>query len=558
MGRPDVTRPVDGPEFARFLSFVDRNRVWVKVSCPERLSVTGPAARDGEPDAYTDVVPFARRVVAEFGDRVLWGTDWPHPNLRDHMPDDGLLVDHLRHLARTRTISAVWWSTTRCACTGPTRPPEPAARRRRRCRHADERGEPARPAPDLPISRFHKVTLVAVSFAYFFEFADIDSFAATAPRLVSLWGVTVNQVAYVTSLSFVGMFVGSIVAGWIADRWGRRRALISTTMFFSVFSLLSAFTWDIVSLGACRILTSAGLSAMTVVAVIYVSEMFPAAVRGRYQAYAIAIGICGTPVTNLIASAVVPINDWSWRFVYVWGTLGILFLVFARRLEESPRWYESRGDVARAEAALRSIEARVAREQGPLPEPAAAPRRAPIRQLAQRRHLLPTLLLTVLWVTQTVGFFGYSSWAPTLLAKEGFSVENSIFYVALTTIGAPLGSMLAAVVTDRYERKWLLVVFGFLVNMIERGYTALAYAYSPELFDIRGRSLGTGISYGVGWLSNAAGPLVIAALYNGSGYQSVFVFIAAVWMVGAVVLAVFGPRTRPRTARDPRAAIVTS
>ncbi|MFF3378625.1 amidohydrolase family protein [Streptomyces sp. NPDC002680] len=101
MGRPDVAQPVDGPQFSRFLRFVDANDVWVKVSCPERLSVTGPPALDGERHAYTDVVPFARRVVEEFPDRVLWGTDWPHPNLTTHMPDDGLLVDHLPHIAVT-------------------------------------------------------------------------------------------------------------------------------------------------------------------------------------------------------------------------------------------------------------------------------------------------------------------------------------------------------------------------------------------------------------------------------------------------------------------------
>ncbi|MFE7069675.1 amidohydrolase family protein [Streptomyces sp. NPDC057620] len=109
MGRPDVTEPVDGPQFTRFLRFVEHNDVWVKVSCPERLTVTGPPALHGEPHgephgerhAYTDVVPFARRVVAEFPDRVLWGTDWPHPNLTDHMPDDGLLVDHIPHVAVT-------------------------------------------------------------------------------------------------------------------------------------------------------------------------------------------------------------------------------------------------------------------------------------------------------------------------------------------------------------------------------------------------------------------------------------------------------------------------
>lgn len=99
MGRPDVTKDPDGPEFAEFLDFVAAGDVWVKVSCPERLTVTGPAALDSERNAYRDVVPFARTVVERFPDRVLWGTDWPHPNLTDHMPDDGLLVDHIPHIA---------------------------------------------------------------------------------------------------------------------------------------------------------------------------------------------------------------------------------------------------------------------------------------------------------------------------------------------------------------------------------------------------------------------------------------------------------------------------
>ncbi|MQY18880.1 amidohydrolase family protein [Nocardia macrotermitis] len=101
MGRPDVGRPVDGPEFSNFLRFAERTGAWVKVSCPERLSLSGPPALDGERNAYTDVVPFARKVIEEFPDQVLWGTDWPHPNLTDHMPDDGLLVDHIPHIATT-------------------------------------------------------------------------------------------------------------------------------------------------------------------------------------------------------------------------------------------------------------------------------------------------------------------------------------------------------------------------------------------------------------------------------------------------------------------------
>jgi 2-pyrone-4,6-dicarboxylate lactonase len=105
MGRPDVAKPVDGPEFALFLKFMrEHPKVWSKVSCPERLSATGPKALNGEQAAYRDVLPFARLVVEEFPDRVLWGSDWPHPNLKDHMPDDGLLVDFIPHIAVTAEL----------------------------------------------------------------------------------------------------------------------------------------------------------------------------------------------------------------------------------------------------------------------------------------------------------------------------------------------------------------------------------------------------------------------------------------------------------------------
>ncbi|MEH3086952.1 MAG: amidohydrolase family protein [Xylophilus ampelinus] len=105
MGRPDVTLPPDGPQFALFERLMrEHANVWSKVSCPERLSVSGPPALDGERNAYRDVVPFARRLVGAFPDRVLWGTDWPHPNLKGHMPDDGLLVDFIPHIAPTTAL----------------------------------------------------------------------------------------------------------------------------------------------------------------------------------------------------------------------------------------------------------------------------------------------------------------------------------------------------------------------------------------------------------------------------------------------------------------------
>jgi len=105
MGRPDVSKSVNGPEFGLFIKLMHEHpNIWSKVTCPERLSISGPKALDGEHKAYLDVIPFARYIVEHFPDRVIWGTDWPHPNLKDHMPDDGLLVDWIPHIAPTAEL----------------------------------------------------------------------------------------------------------------------------------------------------------------------------------------------------------------------------------------------------------------------------------------------------------------------------------------------------------------------------------------------------------------------------------------------------------------------
>lgn len=97
MGRPDVANGVDHENFQRFVNLIEENEnIWTKVSCPERLTLQAPD--------YTDVVPFARTLVEKFPDRVLWGTDWPHPNMKSHVPDDGKLVDVIPMIAPTEEL----------------------------------------------------------------------------------------------------------------------------------------------------------------------------------------------------------------------------------------------------------------------------------------------------------------------------------------------------------------------------------------------------------------------------------------------------------------------
>ena len=163
------------------------------------------------------------------------------------------------------------------------------------------------------------------------------------------------------------MFLGAVTGGWISDQLGRKRALLLTTAWYSGFSLLNAAVHDTAGLSITRLLTGVGLSAMTVIGMTYISEMFPAKQRGAYQGWVMTIGLIGIPVTAYVARFTVPIARWGWRLVFIWGAMGLLVLLFSNHLLESPRWYENQGKLAEADAVLGPMEACARAEFGDLP-----------------------------------------------------------------------------------------------------------------------------------------------------------------------------------------------
>ena len=427
----------------------------------------------------------------------------------------------------------------------------------------------------LPITAFHRRLVKLLGYIFFFELGDLNSFAFAAPALRQEWHLSIATIGRITSASFIGMFIGATTAGWLSDRIGRKRALIATTIWYSTFSLLNALAWNVTGLFVTRLLTGVGLSAMTVVAITYISEMFPAARRGTYQAWIMTIGLCGIPVTAYVARFIIPMAPWGWRAVFVWGSLGLLFPLFAHRLEESPRWYENHGRISDAEAVLARIERQVEQETGRMLPVADVTFAAPAIQrggfgaLAASGSLKRLALLVSIWICQTLGFYGFNSWVPTLLTEHGFSIVRSLEQSSVMQIGAVPGAWIAASISDRWERKSLIaivavvvatcgmiyglsfrtstiVIFGFLVAMGQQVFAPLLYAYTPECFPTEARNTGAGVSYGIGRLGNAAGPLLVAYLFSHYGYTSVFVYIAVCWALVAILITAFGPRTRGR------------
>jgi len=436
--------------------------------------------------------------------------------------------------------------------------------------HDTQRVSAAARLDRLPIVSFHRHIMWLLAFCFFFELGDINTFAFSAPAIRAQWGISIGTIGIITSATFLGMFIGATAGGWFSDRLGRKRALILSVTWFSLFSLLNALAWEPASLFAARLLTGIGLSAMTAIGITYIAEMYPARARGTFQGWVMGIGLCGIPAAALVARFLVPAFPFGWRLVFIWGGLAIIFPLLARKLEESPRWYEKRGEFAAADEALQRIEAAAAREAGPLPAPnpvVVAPREGRFTELFAPLVLPRTLMLVVAWIFQTLGFYGFSAWVPTLLVEHGFKLADSLNWAfAMQLIGVP-GAFVAGFLSDRWQRKyWItilavliaifgilygltfetifIVTFGGLMTMLIQTFAPLLYAYTAECFPTEVRSSGTGLTYGLGRLSNAVGPLVIAFLFTTYGYQSVFVYIALCWLVVAATIGLTGPRTK--------------
>lgn len=432
----------------------------------------------------------------------------------------------------------------------------------------------------LPVGTFHRRTAGLLAYVFFFELGDLNSFAYAAPALRQQWHLSIATIATITSASFIGMFIGATSAGAFSDRVGRKRALVVTTIWYSVMSLLNACAWDVPSLFATRLLTGVGLSGMTVVGMTYIGEMFPSRVRGAFQARILMLGLIGIPATAYVARFVVPVGDFGWRIVFVWGSLAIFFPLFARRLEESPRWLEKVGRTEEANDVLARIDresgvtnerpaADLAGQKGPALE-APMDERTGIPELIRSGYGWRTLLLVAVWFCQTLAFYGFNTWVPTLLAEQGFSIVETLQRSAAIAIGAVPGAWIGALIAERWERKhiiatvalivatfgmiyglsfktWVIVVFGFLVAMSQQTFSANLYAYTAECFPTSARNSGAGLTYGIGRLGNVVGPLIVAFLFTTYGYRSVFAYIAICWVIVALLVMLFGPRMNQRT-----------
>jgi MFS transporter, putative metabolite:H+ symporter len=442
----------------------------------------------------------------------------------------------------------------------------------------------------LPPTRTHRQATIIAGIGTFFDLFDI--FLAGVLGAVLTQQFSLDRVSLPAALSsaFVGMFIGAIVLGRFADRYGRRTAFLFNLGIYSVFTLAGAFSVNATMLIATRFLAGIGIGAELTLVDAYLSELLPARLRGRYTAWAYTLGFLGIPAAGLLGRVLVPLQPMGiegWRWLFVVGSLGAVIVWFVRRrLPESPRWLESVGRTEEAEA----IVARMEQEAGRVPlepdttvrdvtdvkvrlKPDTTVTRPSLSSLISGQYRSRMIMLGVFHVFQTIGYYGFGTLVPLVLAAKGYSIVTSLTFTTLTFIGYPVGSALSLPIIERVDRKWLIAGSAFLMSVLGIGmgyssspvaivvlgflYTAVSNIFSNglhifqvEIFPTAVRATAAGACYGLSRLSSAAMPFVLLPVLDRWGAGAMFVVVAtALWIV-ILDVAIFAPSTTGRSLEE--------
>jgi MFS transporter, putative metabolite:H+ symporter len=435
----------------------------------------------------------------------------------------------------------------------------------------------------LPATRTIWKFVVLLSFGFFFELYDLLYSGYVAPGLIKsgiLTPVSVGLfgargVAGFIAVLFLGLFVGTICCGFLADRFGRRAIFTYSLLVYTGANLMVAFQTTAAGLNFWRFVSGLGIGLELVTIGTYISELVPKQIRGRAFACEQALGFMAVPIVAFLSYLLVPgkpLGIDGWRWVVMIGAHGAIFVWFIRRaLPESPRWLAQNGRLREADRVMSNLESIIEREYGGrLPAPSApelVTSGRKFRDMWVKPYGMRAAVMIIFNIFQTVGFYGFANWVPTLLIKQGIIVTASLLYSSIIALAAPIGPVIGLFIGDRFERKAvivataaaivvcglvfsqssgkvLLIAMGVGLTLASNIMSYSFHAYQTELFPTSIRARAVGFVYSWSRLSAIFTSFLIAALLKQFGTIGVFVSIAAAMLIVMVVIGFMGPRTR--------------
>jgi len=431
----------------------------------------------------------------------------------------------------------------------------------------------------MPTYGFGIALFVLVGASYFFTFYDITAIGVTLPTLTEVLHLSGSQEATPVTANLFAYIIGAYGLSTVADYIGRRRALAVSVVILAAGSLATAFSWDLASLTAFRFITGLGMGAQISLAATIMTELTPPPLRGRGVALNVFWGGVGLGAAPWLGLALLDVGAIGWRLVFGAAALVIVLLFFLndRTLPESPRWLALHGQGDRAEEIVAAMERRIERRRGPLPPVHDVPVEATLRsfptvELLRPPYLGRVVIVFLFWTFSYMGAYAYLAYQPTLIIKMGVAGDHGLLYSAIGDIAFPVGAFLAAVLIDRWQRKYLAVgagllgIIGVLVIALASGPVAVVvgafiagiwlmspaygYSYTAEIFPTRARASAMSIGDGLGHIGGAIQPYIVVAVLAAFGPRPTFVVIAGITAVAMLIMLVGGIRTKNRDLTD--------
>jgi putative MFS transporter len=431
----------------------------------------------------------------------------------------------------------------------------------------------------LPISPFHYRIFWLVGAGMFFDGYDLYVAGGVLASTIQTKFSTLPQNLQFISLTFVGMTIGSLITGFVGDKYGRRFTYQINLLVFGLASLAAAFAQDMTQLIACRFVQGLGLGAEIVVGYSTLTEFVPPKTRGRWLSLMAFVVVAGFPVTAILGYLVIP--NFGWRPMFIIAGIGSLIVWYLRKnLPESPRWLESQGRTAEAEALMQAIEKEAAT---PLPPPVVP---APVKQLTAADLLRPPMLQRLFvgsWVLITINtlIFGFVIFLPQFFLRQGLTIANSLGYTVVLSIASLVGCALGAYLSDAIGRRrsiigasvvtivfgWIYARFdatsdptvvlltGFVLIAAIYVQTAILFGvYTPELFPTEIRLRANGICNTFGRGATVVSPFIVGALLASYRLPGVVWLMIGLVLVQIVVVWAWGVEPRNRALEDVAAA----
>ncbi|WP_433705922.1 MFS transporter [Paraburkholderia sacchari] len=447
----------------------------------------------------------------------------------------------------------------------------------------------------LPPSRTVWSMVILLSLGGVFEFYDLFFTGYVAPGMVHSGLFTPESLGFFSALgplkvagfgtfvfsTFAGLWVGALVFGQVADRFGRRIIFTWSLIWYIGCTAIMAFQTTGLGLNIWRFIAGIGIGIELVTIDTYISELIPSAERGRAYAVNQFITFSVVPVVAFLAYILKdtqPLGLDYWRVVILIGSVGAVVVWFLRRsIPESPRWLARHGRVDEAERIVADIERRVAAEKSIELLPPGAIQvekggRGSLGEVLRPPYLRRTVILSIFNMAQVIGFYGFAAWVPTLLIDRGIHVTQSLAYAFVIAIANPFGPLIGVWFADKIERKTqivgglfvmavvialfsqasqpsVLIVLGVLFTLASNVMSYAYHGYQAELYPTRVRARAVGFVYSWSRIAAAFAGLAIGILLHHYGVPGVAIFIGVAMFVG-IVMILLGPNTRGLSLED--------